>query len=103
MGLTVATIYLILGVAFFLVGFILLRKLKKYYTEFYENVRCTLWTSAMLLSFSLLIRGVLNLIRFTDSAHIDSDIEDSESEDTSFAAFYDAFMFFFTDMVPICA
>lgn len=63
----VAIIYLILGVVFFIVGLLLLRKLKKFYTEFYLNVKCTLWTSAVLLSFSLLIRGILNLIRFTDS------------------------------------
>lgn len=81
----------------------MLRKLKKYYNVFYRNVRCTLWASACILSVTLLIRGVLNVLRFADYIELDQELEDSEDHDSYFAPFYETFMFVFADMIPICA
>ena len=101
--MTIGAIYLILGIVFLISGILLLRKLKIYYRVFYNNVRCTLWTSATLLSLTLLIRGILNVLRFADYIELDEAIGESEVNNTYFAPFYDLFMFVFADMIPICA
>jgi hypothetical protein len=66
-------------------------------------VRIKLWSSAILLSFTLLLRGTLNIFRFTDGTTLDEEIEKSEEENTYFAPLFDAFLFIFGDMLPITA
>lgn len=60
-----------LGIAFFISGVLLLRKLKLYYFEFFKNVRVKLWLSVSLLSFTLLLRGILNIARAMDGSELD--------------------------------
>eukprot|EP00347_Sterkiella_histriomuscorum_P007571 403348407 len=103
LGLTIGVIYLILGVIFFISGVLLLRKLKIYYRTFYQNVRFTLWISASLLSATLLVRGILNVLRFADYIELDEELQESDQQNTYFEPLYETFMFVFADMIPICS
>ena len=96
-------IYAILGTLFLISGILLLRKIKRYYRDFYENVKVKLWFAALLLSFTLLLRATLNIIRFAAATELNDEIIESELNDTFFAPLYDTFFFFFGDMLPITA
>ena len=59
----VTAIFFLLSFIFFISGLILILKLKKHVREFYNNTKGTLWMATIILSSSLLVRAVLNLIR----------------------------------------
>lgn len=75
--LTTGVVYLALGSTFFLFGVLLLRKLKIYYKDFYKNTNVKLWLSVCLLSTTLLIRGILNVIRTADDTDLDDELSKS--------------------------
>lgn len=60
-----------------------------------------LWVSAVLLSSTLLIRGLLNIIRFADRSVLETNYRNSAENDTYFAPLYDSLMFVFSDFIPI--
>ena len=68
--LATGIIYLSLGTIFFISGVLLLRKLNKFFIDFYMNVRIKLWTTVCLLSLTLLLRGALNTIRVLDESEL---------------------------------
>ncbi|CDW84434.1 UNKNOWN [Stylonychia lemnae] len=68
---------------------------------FYMNVRIKLWVTVCILSFTLLLRGILNTIRVADETELSKELDESQEQNTYFGAIYDTFMFIFTDMVPI--
>ena len=72
LGLTIGIIYLTLAFVFFISGVLLLRKLKKYFFSFYRMVSVKLWLSTALLSVTLLIRGILNVVRYADNNYLDN-------------------------------
>ncbi len=63
----VTAIFFLLSFIFFVSGLILIMKLKKHVRGFYNKTKGTIWLATIILSTSLLVRAVLNLIRsFTD-------------------------------------
>lgn len=72
--LTTGIIYIALGTVFFVSGVLLLRKIKTYYRAFYMAVRGKLWFSAVLLSFTLFLRGLLNVLRYVDFGSLNQKI-----------------------------
>lgn len=54
---------LVAGVLNLVVGIAMNRRLKSYFEEFYQENKCTLWTSTIGLSLPLLFRASLNLMR----------------------------------------
>lgn len=103
LGLATGIIYEILGLLFLISGILLLRKIQKFFRPFYDSVKFKLWSSALLLSCTLLLRGTLNILRFADATSLNDEIDQSEKDNTYFAPMYDTFFFFFGDMVPISA
>ena len=59
----IAGIFLFLGLVYFVVGVILLLKLKKHVRPFYDKVKGKVLFATIVLSLSLEIRAVLNLVR----------------------------------------
>ena len=65
------TVCVILGLAFGVSGFMNNRRLKKYFPDFFYEHKVMLVTASIGLSFSVLLRGILNLTR------LNSKIEDT--------------------------
>lgn len=103
LGLATGIIYEVLGLLFLISGILLLRKIKHNFRDFYISVRCKLWSSAILLSCTLLLRGTLNILRFAGGTSLNDEIIESENNNTYFAPLYDTFFFVFGDMLPITA
>jgi hypothetical protein len=60
----VGILYSLLSITFLLSGCLLLYKLKTHLTLFYKKVNCKVYAATFILSFSLLIRAVLNLVKY---------------------------------------
>ena len=57
-------VFLVLSIMFLIVGVVLIHKLKIHVEPFYKKVKGLVWTATLVLTITLMIRGVLNLIRF---------------------------------------
>lgn len=63
LGIEITAIFFLLSFIFFVSGLVLILKLKRHVRAFYVKVKGTIWLATIILSVSLLIRAVLNLIR----------------------------------------
>jgi hypothetical protein len=86
------TVCLILGLAFGVSGFMNNRRLKKYFPDFFDEHKLMLVTASIGLSFSVLLRGILNLARLNNE--IDDMIQEKE-------AIYNTIFFVLTEMIPL--
>jgi hypothetical protein len=96
-------IYLLLGVAFLTSGLMLISLLKSNFGSFYQSQKKQLWAATIILSVTLLIRSLLDLLRFFDSSGLDDAINESDELNTIFAPLYESFFFLFSDLLPILA
>ena len=62
-----------------------------------------MWAATIILSVTLLIRSLLDLLRFFDSSGLDDAINESDELNTIFAPLYESFFFLFSDLLPILA
>ena len=53
-------LFLVLAVAFFSVGLVLLMSLKNYFNEFYEEQKYLLWSAMLILTLPLSFRAILD-------------------------------------------
>lgn len=89
---TIGANFLILSIEFAITGFLILRRLRKYFPEFYlENKWLLIWATIG-LSMPLMIRGVFDGLR--GISHIDKHVQEKQ-------AFYNSLLFFLGDVVPI--
>ena len=89
--------YLLLGFCFFIVGWQMLYRLKKYFPEFYNQFGCNLWFATCVLSFPLAFRAILNALNYID------DYYNYWGEDKYKEAGYNFLLFFLGTYVPILA
>lgn len=52
--------FALLCVVFFSVGCMMLRKIRRYFKDFYKQFGCKLWLANILLTLPLLFRGILD-------------------------------------------
>ena len=55
--------FALLALIFFLVGWLMLNRLKRYYKGFYKDFGCYLWMANVLLTFPLLFRAIFDWLR----------------------------------------
>ena len=103
MQVSTGLIYLALSIAFMISGLLLIKLLRLHFGSFYKPIKKQLWTATILLSLTMLIRAVLDLVRFFDSTGLDDAIAESEYFNTNFAPLYESFFFLFSDLIPIIA
>jgi uncharacterized membrane protein YfhO len=92
-----------MGVIFLVIGFLLITTLEKWFKKYYKQVSCKLWISAIVLSISLILRGVLSMSSFFMNEGIRRVLNSSYQNNDWIAPTYDSLIFFFIDMVPIWA
>jgi hypothetical protein len=92
-----------MGVVFQISGVVLIRKLREYHWKYYMIVACKLWISAIVLSTSLILRGILTIVRYGIREYIRKVMNKSYKENNLFAPLYDTVVFIFIDMIPIWA
>ena len=76
--------------------------MKEYFAVFYDKVKTKVWAATILLSISLLIRSILNLLRFSNIG-LNEKIAESLDNDTWFTPLYNLCLFIFSDVAPISA
>ena len=54
--------FLMLGIIFFTVGCLMLRRLRKYYKGFFKEFGCSLWTANIMLTVPLAFRAVFDCL-----------------------------------------
>ena len=72
----------------------ILRRLKKYFKEFYDENKNMIIFATMGLTISLLIRGIIDNLRYF-SVEVNKHIIENEN-------IYNAFLLVFCDIIPIC-
>ena len=64
--------YFVIGLAYFVVGFLLLRESRLNYPEFYNNSKCKVLAATLILSLTMLTRFFLSLLRVV--THLNEEI-----------------------------
>ena len=59
-------VFMALAIAYFVVGYILLSRLRRHFVKLYEEFGCALWTALILLTVPLTLRGILDLFHIED-------------------------------------
>jgi hypothetical protein len=80
-------------------GFLLLRKLKDHVHIFYQKVKGKVLFATLILSLSILVRAVINLVRSFTA--LEQKIYQSQVDNTNFAPVFLSFYFVFSDVVPL--
>lgn len=95
-------IFLLLSILFLVTGLALIKNLKDNIPAFYDKFWNSLWIATIILFLSLLVRGILNDIRYFDT-DLNMKINQSEMDDTIQAVIYNVFLFLFSDILPLLA
>ena len=59
--------FLLLGIIFFVAGCVMLNRLRLYFTDFYKESGCKLWTANVLLTLPLTFRAIFDWLTFDDA------------------------------------
>lgn len=93
--------YLVIGVTYFVVGFLLLRASRMNYPEFYNNSKCKVLAATLILSLTMLTRFFLSLMRVV--TNLNQDIARSIADDSYFAPLFQSILFVASDSIPVIA
>ena len=88
--------FMILAFVFIVLGIVLLTKLKRHFSKFYEEHRCLMITATILLTVPLTFRAVFDGIKVVSPKFMDWVNEDYERN-----ALYNFFFFILTTYLPI--
>ena len=91
----VVGIFAFLCVIFFSVGCMMLRKIRRYFKDFYKQFGCKLWIANILLTLPLLFRGLL------DAAKLNKTFNDYWRENDYRVACYNLMIITFGTYLPM--
>lgn len=92
---------MLLGVAFFCSGLVLITVMSKHFNKFFIKVKNKLYIATVALSLSLFVRGVINLTRYLDETELHQFIINSRKYNTVGAPIFNSLMFLVSDCIPI--
>ena len=86
-------VFTFLAIMFGLVGCLILRRIKKYFGDFYKENKHTIFFATLGLTIPLLTRGLVDLLRYTNES-FNTMLNKHEN-------LYNALNFLILDMIPI--
>lgn len=100
--LMTAIIFLILGISFLISGMFLIREIRKRSKSVHNKLKRILYIATCVLSVSLLLRGMINIIRLY-VLDIRKAQDESIENDTWFASVFEIVFFALADFIPIAS
>lgn len=90
--LFIGILYNVLAALFLVVGILMIFRVKRYFKDFYDENKKNLIFVSIMLSSSLLFRGIFDTLRYFNSSF--------HNLVTNHDIIVDAILFFFCDMIP---